>query len=60
MLLWRVEKFLRATGMAPTRFGRESIGDPCFVFELREGREARSVTAGRVLRFIDVSEEQGK
>ncbi len=56
MLLRRVEKFLRETGMAPTRFGRASIGDPCFVFELREGREARAVTAGRVLRFIDDTE----
>ena len=56
MLLWRVERVLKRTGMAPTRFGRESVGDPCFVFQLREGREPRPITAGRVQRFIDALE----
>jgi hypothetical protein len=56
MLRWRVEKVLKLTGMAPTRFGRESIGDPCFVFQLRDGREPRLVTARRVHRFIDTLE----
>jgi hypothetical protein len=56
MLLRRVEKYLRSTGMAPTRFGRESLGDPCFVFDLRKGREPRDVTADRVLRFLDALE----
>jgi hypothetical protein len=51
MLLWRVEKYLRSSGMTPTRFGRESLGDPCFVFDLRKGREPRAGTAGRVVQF---------
>ena len=42
--------------MTPTRFGRESLGDPCFVFDLREGREPRAGTAGRVMQFIDALE----
>jgi hypothetical protein len=52
MLLREIEKYLGSTGMAPTRFGKESVGDPCFVFELRNGREPRGKTALRVLRFI--------
>ena len=56
MLLWRVEKYLRRTGVPATRFGRESLGDPAFVFDLRQGREPRAATVGRVLRFIDAGE----
>ena len=53
MLLLRIERYLRLTGTPPTRFGRESLGDPCFVFDLRAGREPRPDTAGRVLTFIE-------
>jgi len=53
MLLPKIEKYLRATGMPPTRFGRECLGDPGFVFDLRAGREPRSYTATRVSAFID-------
>ena len=52
MLLQRVEKTLRTTGMAPTRFGRESLGDPKFVFDLRNGRDPRPGTTRRILRYI--------
>lgn len=52
MLLRQIEKYLELTGMAATRFGRESLGDPRFVFDLRDGREPRTATASRVLSFI--------
>lgn len=52
MLLQRVEKTLRITGMAPTRFGRESLGDPKLVFDLRNGRDPRPGTTRRILRYI--------
>ena len=32
-LLREVEKFLRSRRVAPTRFGREAVGDPRFVFD---------------------------
>lgn len=38
-LLREVEKFLRRNETAPTRFGREAVGDPRFVFDLRNGRD---------------------
>ena len=51
-LLQEVERCLRRRNMAPSRFGREVAGDPRFVFDLREGREPRPLTAARVLAFI--------
>ena len=49
----RVEKYLRRTRTAPTRFGREVLGDPRFVFDLRKGREPREETAARVRAWLD-------
>ncbi|QDZ06554.1 hypothetical protein FPZ24_02930 [Sphingomonas panacisoli] len=51
-----VEKFLRRTGMPATKFGRLAVNDPRFVLDLRMGREPRSHTAARVIRFIAAQE----
>jgi phosphopantothenoylcysteine decarboxylase/phosphopantothenate--cysteine ligase len=37
-----IEAFLERTGISPTRFGREAVGDPRFVFDLREKGRAPS------------------
>ncbi|WP_420606256.1 hypothetical protein [Novosphingopyxis sp.] len=47
-----VERFLREMNMPPTTFGRKAINDPRFVRDLRNGREPRAGTAGRVIDFI--------
>ncbi len=52
-LLREVEKFLRHSRTAPTRFGREAVGDPRFVFDLRRGREPRPRTVARVVAFLE-------
>lgn len=52
MLLREIERHLRAHKMSPTRFGRESVGDPRFVLDLRAGREPRSATVKRVTAYI--------
>lgn len=52
----RVERYLRRTGMKPTRLGREALGDPRFVFDLRNGREPRSETAARLNAWLDRQE----
>ena len=52
-LLREVEKFLRVNETAPTRFGRDAVGDPRFVFDLRRGREPRPRTAKRVRAFLE-------
>ena len=47
-----VEKFLKRTGMPPTKFGRLAVNDPRLVGDLRNGREPGSRVSGRILSFI--------
>ena len=51
-LLREVEKFLRRNDTAPTRFGRDVVGNPRFVFDLRNGRDPRPQTIERVLAYL--------
>ena len=53
MLLQAVEQHIKATRTPPTRFGRDSVGDPRFVFDLRAGREPRRTTVERVMRYLE-------
>lgn len=52
-LLRTIERHLSRTGGTPTRFGRDAIGDPRLVGDLRNGRELRPLTAARVRAFIE-------
>lgn len=57
----RVEAFLARSGMRPTDFGRESLGDPSFITHLRRGRSPSLDTADRVNAFIErLESEQAK
>lgn len=58
MLLDRIEKHLKSHRMPPTRFGRAAVGDPRFVFDLRDGREPRSTTIRRVTEYLDSQERE--
>ena len=51
-LLREVENFLRDTKIPPARFGREAMGDPRFVFDLRKGREPGHRTVERIRKFL--------
>lgn len=55
-LLSRVERYLRRSGTPPTRFGREAVRDPRFVFDLRRGREPREATLRRISAYLDQQE----
>ena len=55
-LLRRIEIYLRAGGMRPTRFGREAVGDSLFVAQLRRGRNPRPRTQARVNDYLDRAE----
>ena len=57
-LMRRIERFLQRADMAPTRFGREALRDPCFVGDLRRGREPGAEVAGRVAAFIAAREAE--
>lgn len=52
-LLPRIDRYLRARRMTPTRFGREAVGDPNLVLELRDGRQLRPRTAKRIEAALD-------
>lgn len=47
-----VEGFLSRSGVAPTRFGQDAIGDPNLVRNLRDGRSPSLKTVERVLDCI--------
>ena len=55
----RVEGYLEASGMTPTRFGLDALNDRSFVFQLRGDpkyglpRNPTLSTINRVLAFID-------
>lgn len=52
-LLSIIERHLRNSGVAPTRFGRDAVNDPRFVLDLRNGREPRQGTAARVCAYME-------
>jgi hypothetical protein len=57
MLIRKVERFLRRTGMPWTKFGRLAAHDPRFVDDLRNGRIPRPATEARVEHFMNKYEE---
>jgi hypothetical protein len=57
-LMRRIQLFLRRADMAPTRFGREAVGDPRLVSDMRNGRELRESTAARVHAWLDAQERR--
>ena len=60
MLLERIDRYLRTTKSSPTRLGRDAVGDPNFVMNLRDGRQPRQKTLDRVIAFIEQAEEQAR
>ena len=57
-LLWRIEAYLKRSGMPPSRFGRGAIGDACLVKDMRNGRVPGPATARRIIAFLE-SDERG-
>ena len=55
-LLREVEKFLRQSETPPARFGREVMGDPRFVFDLRNGRDPRPGTVAGVRAYLETAQ----
>jgi hypothetical protein len=57
-LMRRIELFLQRAEITPTRFGREALGDPRLVSDLKNGRELREATAARVVAWLDAQERR--
>ncbi len=52
----RVERFLKRSGMAPTRFGRLVARDPRLVFDMRRGRVLGPRIATRIIAFLECAD----
>lgn len=59
-VLAEIETFLKNTGMTPTAFGRDALGDPGFVSGLVNGRDCRRSTLQRVQQQIAHYREHGE
>jgi len=53
LLIRKIEKFLRLTGMPATKFGRLAARDPRLVLDMRNGREPRRLMVLRVEHFMN-------
>lgn len=51
-LLEEIEAFLKETGMAPTVFGEEAVGDRALIISLRKGRDLKLATMDRIRAFM--------
>jgi hypothetical protein len=56
MLLQRIERHLRSRRMTPTRFGREAVGDPNLISQIKDGRELRAATVQRIVDYLNDNE----
>lgn len=57
MILDRIDHYLRSSKTSPSRLGRDAVGDPNFVMNLRDGRQPRQATLDRVIAFIERQDE---
>jgi len=57
-LLDSIETYLADTGMSASSFGREVMGNPNFVFDMRSGLDYRRSTAERVVAYIAANPAQ--
>jgi hypothetical protein len=58
MILDRIDRYLRSSKISPSRLGRDAVGDPNFVMNLRDGRQPRQATLERVVAFLDREEKR--
>jgi hypothetical protein len=52
-LLYRIDRFLKESGMPPTLFGRLSVRDPRLVGDLRNGRQPGARVEKSVEHFMN-------
>lgn len=60
MVLVKVERFLRKSGMPPTNFGRLAARDPRLVHDLRNGREPGAKMVARIEAFLAANAEAAR
>lgn len=58
MILGKIDRYLKAKQMAPTRFGRLAVRDPRLVHDLRRGREPGPRMVARIEAFLAAENAQ--
>ena len=48
----KIDRYLRATAMPPTKFGRLAVRDPRLVHDLKRGREPGARMIARIEAYI--------
>lgn len=51
-MVQKIEQYLKATAMPPTRFGRLAVRDPRLFHDLKRGREPGPRMVARIEAFI--------
>lgn len=59
-LLKRIEDHLNRTGLSASRFGRQAVGDPSIVFDLRAGRQPRPTLERRLVAWLESGTGEGE
>ena len=57
LFMARVDAFLERTGVGPTTLGRQAVGDPNLMRQLRLGRSPTLKLADRILAFMDAYDQ---
>ncbi|MBA4747718.1 MAG: hypothetical protein H2056_03280 [Sphingopyxis sp.] len=55
----RVDRFLKASGMPPTLFGRLAVRDPRLVGDLRNGRQPGPRVSHNIEHFMNKWQKEG-
>ena len=55
----RVDRFLKASGMPPTLFGRLAVRDPRLVGDLRNGRQPGPRVSRNIEHFMNKWQKEG-
>lgn len=56
-VLRKIDRYLKASEMTPTRFGRLAVNDPRLVRDLRNGREPGARVIARIEAFLATEKE---
>lgn len=54
----QIDSFLDRHDMKPSRFGRDALGEPQFVGEVRAGRKPGLATLGKLSEFMRAQDEK--
>ena len=52
-ILHRIETYIESAKIPPATFGRQAVGDPRIVWDLRAGRQPRRKMQAKIISYLD-------